>query len=272
MLLEAFRRNRIHISVLVAQTSIWANPEAHHRLLQNTGGVAVYPNSRRYKPGRGESRGQIENGIRLDDNTYANTAIKRAIGGRDKVDGFEACHIWPGTCYDPRYHTALANLVLLPRALAGLSDHDPETRDCLQYHSFKLYGWHPSGTKEPKRPRFSSAKWKSPEKFGGSIKHQAEKTTHHKRGSQDEMTPIERTLIHNRVEKWSQNTNLLVHNIIKFVIAAGNGISRQQLEGKVAKHLLLKIHEALSLVFLQANLRRMAVSLFLLVGNKFILK
>jgi len=43
----------------------------------------------------------------MDDNTYANVAIKRTLGvSRTDLLGFEACHIWPMTCYDERYHTA----------------------------------------------------------------------------------------------------------------------------------------------------------------------
>ncbi|HWQ55093.1 MAG TPA: hypothetical protein VN442_15505 [Bryobacteraceae bacterium] len=38
------------------------------------------------------------------------------------------CHIWPNSCYDERYHTCVANLVLLPSALASLTDFDPQVR------------------------------------------------------------------------------------------------------------------------------------------------
>src|SRR5437762_445526 len=132
MLLEAMQRNQIHLSVLVAETGLWAHPDVHLRLLRESGCVARYPNVRRARLGQGEKRGQVVDGIRLDDNSYANLAIKRALGlGRNEAEGFEACHVWPRTCYDQRWHTALANLVLLPRALAGLSDHDQEIQAAL---------------------------------------------------------------------------------------------------------------------------------------------
>jgi len=164
MLLEAAKRHQIHLSVLVAETGLWAHPDVHARLLRDTGCAAMFPKSRR-KRGRGETRGQIlDDGIRLDDNTAANRAIKRALGlHRLAVVGFEACHIWPLTCYDPRFHTAIANLVLLPRALAGLSDHDLEIQASLQYRAYELYGWYPEGAAVPQRPAFYPSHWRAPE-------------------------------------------------------------------------------------------------------------
>lgn len=113
---------------------------------------------------KGEKRGQILDGIRLDDNSYANVALKRALGlHRLQLEGFEACHIWPRTCYDQRFHTVIANLVLLPRALAGLTDHDLEIQASLQYRAFELYGWFPKGTPIPRKPSFYPSHWRDPE-------------------------------------------------------------------------------------------------------------
>lgn len=96
MLLEAEEQHQIHLSVLVAQTGLWAHPEIHARRVRETGSAAMYPNVRRAR--KGEARGQIVGGIRLDDNTFANLAIKRALGlRRAEVVGFETCHIWPRT-------------------------------------------------------------------------------------------------------------------------------------------------------------------------------
>ena len=80
LLLEAVRRHKIHLSLLVADTGLWVNPEFHARLLRDTGSAAVFPKIRRARAGQGEKRGQVVNGIRFDDNTYANVAIKRAVG------------------------------------------------------------------------------------------------------------------------------------------------------------------------------------------------
>src|SRR5262245_47013376 len=88
MLLEAAKRHQINLCVLVAETGLWAHPDVHARLLYETGSAAMFPNSRR-KRGNGETRGQIVDGIRLDDNTAANRAIKRALGlHRHAVVGF----------------------------------------------------------------------------------------------------------------------------------------------------------------------------------------
>ena len=117
MLLEAANRHQIHLSVLVAETGLWVHPDVHNRIVRETGCAAMFPKVRRARMGQGEKRGQILDGIRLDDNSYANVALKRALGlHRLQLEGFEACHIWPRTCYDERFHTVIANLVLLPRA------------------------------------------------------------------------------------------------------------------------------------------------------------
>lgn len=57
-----------------------------------------------------------------------------------------------GTCCDPRHHTALANLVLLPAALAGLSDHDAAIARMLQYRACDLFNWHPPEQPAPLCP------------------------------------------------------------------------------------------------------------------------
>lgn len=104
----------------------------------------------------GEQRRQtISGGIILDDNTMANQAIKKAVlkglekYGIHKTDikifkGFEACHIWENTCYDERYHTSVANLVLIPREIAGLTDHCDAVKELLKYESFNRFGFLPN--------------------------------------------------------------------------------------------------------------------------------
>jgi len=162
LLRAAATRHGVQLEVLVAETGLWANPEIHRRLLER-GSAACYPDRRRCRPGQGERRGHSIGNIVLDDNSYANSAIKQAIGiDRKDLIGFEACHIWPKTCYDERYHTAVANLVLLPRALAGLTDHSAEVKLALQYRAFELYGWHPDGEPQPVQPRGYPDNWLSP--------------------------------------------------------------------------------------------------------------
>ena len=157
ILREATTRRGIQLSELVADTGIWAHPEVHRRLVAENGTGAFFPNMRRYRVGTGERKGQVVGGERLDDNAYANHAIKQATGiRRECIVNFDACHIWRQSCYDSRCHTVIANLVLLPRPLAGLSDHDPEIQASLKYRSYELYGWHPVAPKPTNPPCFLS--------------------------------------------------------------------------------------------------------------------
>ena len=162
LLKMACLNRQVRFSDLVADTALWAHPETHRRQVR-LGSAAVYPKIRRARAGQGEQRG-VNNGEGFDDNSYANITIKRALGiHRSKLVGFECCHIWPNSCYDARYHTVIANLVLLPRALASFSDHDPEVQAALQYRSHDLYGWHPDDWPPPQHPDNYPLQWRAPE-------------------------------------------------------------------------------------------------------------
>ena len=102
--------------------------------------------------------------IRFDNNSHANTAIKTAIlkglrhysvygGTKQLFRGFEACHIWPETCYDARYQTSVANIVLLPREIASLTDHCTAVRELLKYEVWKRFGFKPAEAAVPVRPK-----------------------------------------------------------------------------------------------------------------------
>lgn len=231
MLVESLRRHQFHLSLVVADTGLWANPEAHQRLLRS-GCAAVFPNVRRARIGQGEGRGRVIDGIRLDDNSYANLAIKRVLGvNRGGAEGFEACHIWPRTCYDPRYHTAVANLVLLPRALAGLSDHDAEIQAALQYRAYELFAWQPEGFPEPVKPTFYPSAWRAPEPDYPSDRR-SRPTVRNSREFGDiraQMPPEEKQLVLARVREWAGKPELNVHKIIALVVQSSGGISRDQL-------------------------------------------
>ena len=67
--------------------------------------------------------------------------------------GFEACHIWEKTCYDERYHTSVANLVLIPREIAGLTDHCDAVKELLKYESFNRFGFIPDNENTPNEPK-----------------------------------------------------------------------------------------------------------------------
>lgn len=170
MLEKAVKKHNIHLTELIAETAIWANPKVHKMLCSDNESGAWFLNVRRGK--KGEKKGSIIDGIRIDDNTYANNAIKRAIGvSRDSISGFETCHIWPNTCYNNCYHTTIANLILLPRAIASLTDFDTQIENCLKYRSYELYVWCPEGEKKPNKPEHYPNNWREPEEFNSKIEH-----------------------------------------------------------------------------------------------------
>lgn len=146
---SSFQSLQNNLIDLVAETSIWAKPEKVTL-------TPAYPDVRRGAP---REKGDVIDGIRMDDNTYANLALKRAISKTSDFKNYMVCHIWPGTTYDERYHTLVANLVLIPRVIAGLSDFCPAVIDCLKYRAFELYGWYPEGEDEPLRPGYYPEKW-----------------------------------------------------------------------------------------------------------------
>lgn len=232
LLHEALRRHDIHLSVLVADTGLWVNPEFHGRLLRDTGSAAVFPKVRRARIGQGEQVGQIIDGVRMDSNNYANVAIKRALGLGKSAKGFEACHIWPLTCYDERYHTAVANIVLLPRALGGLSDHDDEIQKTLKYRAFELYDWWPEEMPPPTKPDFYPSEWREPQP---DIRAKAPRRRSTGTTGRDKTSQERRRTLADRITHWSTRPDLNVHKIIALVAGARGGIGRNDLVRRVGE-------------------------------------
>jgi hypothetical protein len=160
------------LSGIIAEASIWA-PVQCVSDLQKIGGC-WYPNVRRKK--RSDSVEKKENiDVKLDNNTYANHAIKNACGFcKGELKGYSVCHIWPMTTYDTRYHTCISNLVLLPSELASLSDGSWEISACLRYRSFELYNWHPKEMEDPKKPNHYPH-WPEPRTYSENIKAKVQK-------------------------------------------------------------------------------------------------
>jgi hypothetical protein len=145
---------------LVAACSVWVDPALFKKLREQQPDGCWFPNRQRRRNGEPD----VVNGERRDDNTAANLAIKLAISGRSTdFRRMTTCHIWPGTCYQPENHTCLANLVLLPSALASLTDFDSEVAGCLQYRSRELYEWWPKMEAPPSKPaRYPAAEmWRA---------------------------------------------------------------------------------------------------------------
>jgi hypothetical protein len=161
---------------LIAQTAIFAHPDTKEQVKNGSLG------RKENRPNNGAEndtaswdnctsirnmklRGQTINGIYQDDNTRANQAIKRSILHTVKASfrdlkGFEACHIW-GLTNDQRYYTSVMNLVLVPRALASLTDHSEAVKDALKYRAFELFGFVPVGQPTPKMPKnYNKLQWR----------------------------------------------------------------------------------------------------------------
>jgi hypothetical protein len=148
---------------LVAKAAIWADPNVVRARREIHPHAALFSDYRRGR--KGEKRGDVINGERIDDNTKANLAIKIAVFGSPKrCRQFHVCHVWPKTCHDVRYHTSLPNLVLLPSALASLSDHHKGVASALRYRSFELFSWHPEEVPPPEKPAHypASGDWAVP--------------------------------------------------------------------------------------------------------------
>lgn len=167
-----------YLPSLVARTALWADPEKDHipvieknnKTREYKGVLAKHPHIRRKRANENRGKhvdevGSEVYGIKgkeyyLDDNTYPNAQMKAALKRQSIIPkGYETCHIWENTCYDPRYHTCYANLVLLPRAIASLSDHNANIRAILKYRAFRLFGFKPDDAPEPQKPENYPKEW-----------------------------------------------------------------------------------------------------------------
>lgn len=114
----------------------------------------VYPLIRERYP-------DISDSVIVDDNTIANQAIKRAViaSFKERYGGlgtsmyyafqdYEVCHIWDKP-WDRRYYASIANLVLIPRALAALTDHNNMVKNLLRYEAFQRFKFKPEEESEP---------------------------------------------------------------------------------------------------------------------------
>lgn len=246
VLLEVTARHNIDLRILVAETGLWVHPSLHHDLLARTGSAAMRPNIRRGRRAHNEERGGARDGIRFDDNSYANAAIKRAMNlGQGRIRHYETCHVWPETCYDERYHTAIPNLVLLPRALAGLSDKHAAIIAALQYRSFELYGWHPEEVPAPQRPDGYPSCWRepmprtpmprTPMRARAQADGSAGATRIRTAGMAGEsMDGGELSFVTGRVRGWAKDPSLLAHRIIAIVAASEEGVEYDALIQRIA--------------------------------------
>ena len=136
---------------LVAQASWWVNPIVYQSI------QVVYPKTRR-KRGK-EKRGQIIDGIRLWNNEPAQKAIWLALDKKkEQIYNSHVCHIYKNSVPDPTHFTNLANMIILPKCLASLSEWEPITK-ILKYHSYKTYGYTGPENNIPSVPPYYPDSW-----------------------------------------------------------------------------------------------------------------
>jgi hypothetical protein len=128
-------------------------------------------------------------------------------------------------------------MVLLPRSLAALSDHDAEIQASLKYRAYELYGWYPEGADIPVKPAFYPTNWREPE----PLPLRATRRSPVIRGEPKEtdkldlMSSEELAVVIRRLQEWSRKPQLNVHRIIAIVNRCREGIARDELIAQVGR-------------------------------------
>ena len=241
ILSDALKKLEINLLDLVAETSIWALPEVCDRLRTELGSSTRYPKVRR---GRNyEEKGSEIDGIRIDDNTYANSAIKQAVGVRKKeISNFHTCHIYPQTCYDERYHTKTENLVLIPNAIAQLSDYFDDVKKALQYRSYELYNWYPKEESKPVKPDNYPNNWRQIIKTKvylskkEILEQDMETNVEADKSYYLEREEIEIEKIYSRIPRWIEKEKTQINSIILLtfleLLDGKDFVSKEELKAK----------------------------------------
>ena len=154
-----------YLERIVARTAIWATKDDYDAYPD---GVR-YPGTRRRKVGDTKESNTIETDpltmgeveVTLDSNNKPKYMMRSMLRYRYglETEEYHTCHIWPGSCYDIHCHTNYANLVLIPSAIASLSDFDENIMKALQSHAYKLFRWFPYSENKPKRVDDKSLPW-----------------------------------------------------------------------------------------------------------------
>ena len=154
-----------YLERIVARTAIWATKEDFDAYPD---GVR-HPRTRRRQKGDAKENHTLESDpktkdvivVTLDSNKKPNYMMKSMLRLRYGLEAeeYHTCHIWPGSCYDIHCHTSYANLVLIPSAIASLSDFDEKIMKTLQFHAYKLFKWFPHSKNKPKRADDKSLPW-----------------------------------------------------------------------------------------------------------------
>ena len=116
-------------------------------------GKAVFPTVRKNSK---RATGEHKDGkfLMYDDNTTPKWALVWSHGtfGKTKeLFGWRIAHVWE-KCNQVESYTRLDNLLLVPAAYSGLTDHDGPLAPYLRYHAYDHYGWRPEDEPDPKKP------------------------------------------------------------------------------------------------------------------------
>jgi hypothetical protein len=163
-----------NLTAVVARCAIWASPEVVMalRLEPENQDARWWYNCRRAKGQEGKP-GTFVDGVCLDNNMRAGSCIKRVCRMENHLghSNWTACHIWAKSCYDPRYHTSIPNLILLPAALADLTDFYGPTIAALRYRSYELYDWY-AWDNPPRKPGgYDKLIWRNPVPCGTKVQY-----------------------------------------------------------------------------------------------------
>ena len=157
----------------------------------------------------------LESGVKVyhDDNTQINTKFKK-ITNMTGCKNYMTCHIWDDVKV-PEVFSAVANVVLLPSVIGGLSDHCNEVIQLLQYRAFELYNWYPDIREVPVKPdHYDTLEWQYPKDVDPLALHK---------------TTVSRRSIEERLKLWSTRKNTVVYQAVAIVKAAGkDGISKAE--------------------------------------------
>lgn len=142
--------------------------------------------------------------VYLDDNTVINQKFKSLLH-LSNCRNYMTCHIW-NDVYIPEVFSCVANIVLLPTILAGLSDYSQEIKDLLMYRAYELYEWKPQNRSIPVKPAdYDKLKWTYP---AGCF-------------SSKDIGNTTKAAIEKRLELWAKNPAAIVYQAIAFVQAVG---------------------------------------------------
>lgn len=161
---EAAQSLGVDLAALVAAACLWVAPAAHKRNVNvEKPSGAAYPNVCRARSNARERADSLQDGLHGDNGDL----LWRALLGvkpspSSEYAGYRICHVWPNTCFDPRYYTCLANLVLVPAPFVSLVRHEPAVQAALAFRAYELYGWHPREHATPIRPEGYPTTWRLP--------------------------------------------------------------------------------------------------------------